>query len=130
MNLKKVAVSLALAAVIGASADSCVGADAILMPSSMGYWNGGVYDCYYIESVDEVAAYENAGLCNAYSDPVLMPDSFENEYWGYFSSPTYYNRYMPVRYRYSYTHITISHTTTYYHSSNYAHRVSYSTRRH
>lgn len=68
---------------------------------------GGVNDCYYAASPTEVTNLIAAGLCPANSVATVMPLSWDEEYFSYYSSPSYYNTYMPVSYRTHYTHVTI-----------------------
>lgn len=68
-----------------------------------------VYECYYISSMDEAYALENAGLCPTYATPTLMPVSWEEMYWDYYSSPSYYNTYVPSSFRRTYVNVTCVH---------------------
>lgn len=55
--------------------------------------------CYYIDDPAEAIALENAGLCPHTWHPALMPMWWHEEYFNYYDSPAYYNRYVPVRVR-------------------------------
>lgn len=68
---------------------------------------GGVNDCYYAASRTEVANLIAAGLCPANSVATAMPLSWDEEYFSYYSSPSYYNTYMPASYRTRYTQVTV-----------------------
>lgn len=68
--------------------------------------------CYYDQSPAEATALLAAGLCPAGWVPTPMPLAWQEEYWGYYSSPSYYNSYVPMSYRTVYvTHETTFHTT-------------------
>lgn len=56
-------------------------------------------DCYYINSPAEAVALEQAGLCPRSWVPVLMPLAWHEEYYSYYDSPSYYDTYVPARYR-------------------------------
>lgn len=66
-----------------------------------------IYECFYITSPAEAEALKAAGLCPPGAMDVPMPQAWEAEYWSYWSSPAYYNTYIPVSYRSNYTHVTI-----------------------
>jgi len=73
-----------------------------------------VYDCYYTTTTQEAYNLIAAGLCPAGAIPTPMPLSWEQMYWSYWSSPAYYNTYLPASYRSTYTHVTIVHFSTAY----------------
>lgn len=75
---------------------------------------GNVYECYYTTTTQEAYSLIAAGLCPAGSMPTRMPLSWEEEYWDYYSSPVYYNTYLPASYRSTYTHVTIVHFSSTY----------------
>jgi hypothetical protein len=77
---------------------------------------GGVYECYYTTTTQEAYSLMAAGLCPAGSMPTPMPLSWEEMYWSYWSSPAYYNTYLPVGYRSTYTRVTIVHFSSTYKS--------------
>jgi hypothetical protein len=84
------------------------GSDSAYYTPAAYYQNiGGVNDCYYVDDAGEVTALIRAGLCPANSIPARMPISWEEEYWAYYSSPAYYDTYMPVSYRSHYTSVTV-----------------------
>lgn len=86
------------------------GQDVTYAPAAYGA-NG---QCYYINSPAEAVALEQAGLCPAGWVPTLMPLSWEQEYYAYYDSPAYYNRYVPVRYRTVYIHTESAFGRTYH----------------
>lgn len=107
-------IALALAGVtLGALTAACgsIGDDSDPTYTPAAYWQSvdNVRECYYVSSTAEAYALMNAGLCPAGSMPTLMPLSWEEEYWGYYSSPAYYNTYVPVASRTTYTHVTVMH---------------------
>lgn len=73
------------------------------------YWQtvGNVHECYYVDDAQEAYNLVAAGLCPAGSIPTLAPLTWQEEYWSYYSSPAYYNTYMPVAYRSHYTSVTV-----------------------
>jgi len=87
------------------------------------YWQtvSNVRECYYLTSTQEAYNLMAAGLCPAGSMPTPMPMSWEEEYWDYWSSPVYYNTYVPTSYRSHYTSVTI---VTLNHSSSFQRGVS------
>lgn len=113
MNLKKKVVAaglvLAAAAGCGSAFDSDGSAPAYYTPSAYYQTVNNVYECYYINSIDEAYALENAGLCPRYAIPTLMPISWEEMYWDYYSSPAYYNTYVPASFRRTYVNVTCVH---------------------
>jgi hypothetical protein len=113
MNLKKkvVAAGLVLAAAAGCSSSywNDDSAPAYYTPSAYYQTVNNVYECYYINSMDEAYALENVGLCPRYAIPTLMPVSWEETYWDYYSSPAYYNTYVPLAYRRTYVNVTCVH---------------------
>lgn len=113
--------ALAASTLIAATLTACgsSGSDDITYaPAAYGQQVGNVYDCYYIDDVDEVTALGTGliakGLCPHNSVPTVMPLSWEEEYWAYYSSPAYYGTYMPARYRSHYTSVTIVHFSSTY----------------
>lgn len=90
------------------------GSDPSYTPAAYYQTVGNVYECYYADDMQEAYNLIAAGLCPAGSIPTAMPLSWEQEYWPYYSSPAYYNTYMPAAYRSRYTHITIVHFSTTY----------------
>jgi len=90
------------------------GGSATYTPAAYYQTIGGVAECYYVQTPLEVTDLIQAGLCPAHSVAVRMPLSWEEEYWAYYSSPAYYDTYMPTSYRSRYTSVTvISFSKTY-----------------
>lgn len=54
-----------------------------------------------------LAAGAAAGLCPASSVAYPMPLGWEETYWGYYSSPAYYNTYIPASRRSHYSSVTV-----------------------
>lgn len=113
MNLKKkvVAAGLVLAAAAGCSSSLFQDDSTPVVYTPAAYYQtvNNVYECYYINSMDEAYALENAGLCPMYAIPTLMPISWEEMYFSYYSSPAYYNTYVPLAYRRTYVNVTCVH---------------------
>lgn len=114
MNLKKkvVAAGLVLAAAAGCSSsfyEDDSSAPVVYTPAAYYQTVNNVYECYYINTMDEAYALENAGLCPRYAVPTLMPLSWEEMYFSYYSSPAYYSTYVPLAYRHTYVNVTCVH---------------------
>lgn len=108
MSLKKTVGALALAGALGAAASCSTGAG-YYAPAAYYQTVDGVYECYYVSQMSEAYALENAGLCPTYAIPAPMPISWEEMYWDYYSSPAYYNTYIPASYRRTYVNVTCVH---------------------
>lgn len=67
----------------------------------------GQNDCYYVTSPVEAQTLVQDGLCPANSVPYQMPVYWEEEYYPYYSSPAYYNTYVPASSRSIYVKYTI-----------------------
>lgn len=68
--------------------------------------------CYYVDSPDEATALLAAGLCPAGWVAYPAPLAWQEAYYSYYSSPSYYNRFVLVSHRTVYvTHETTFHTT-------------------
>lgn len=68
--------------------------------------------CFYDDDPYEAQQLLAAGLCPAGWVPTPMPLYWHEEYYSYYSSPSYYNRYVLVSHRTVYvTHETTFHTT-------------------
>lgn len=52
--------------------------------------------CYYINSPAEALALQSSGLCPHSWAPLLAPLAWQQMYYPYYSSPAYYNHYVPV----------------------------------
>lgn len=86
--------------------------DATYAPVS--YWQtvDNVRSCFYFgtdlnDGLAQVALLQAAGLCPAGSMPVAAPLYWSEEYYPYYSSPAYYNAYVPASDRTTYTHVTV-----------------------
>lgn len=115
--VRRIALGLFAAALIGSTAACGSGYgddDATYTPAAYYQTVGNVYECYYTTTAQEAYNLMAAGLCPAGSIPTPMPLSFEETYWSYWSSPAYYNTYLPVSYRSTYTHVTIVRFSTTY----------------
>lgn len=73
------------------------------------YWQtvNNVHDCYYMDDPQEAYNLTAAGLCPAYSIPTPAPLTWRETYWAYYSSPAYYDTYIPATYRTHYTSVTV-----------------------
>jgi uncharacterized membrane protein YgcG len=98
-------------AACGSSDDS---AAATYTPAA--YWQSvnNVRECYYVQDAQEAYNLMAAGLCPVGSIPTPMALSWEEAYWDYYSSPAYYNTYVPVSYRTRYRSVTVVHFSTTY----------------
>lgn len=68
--------------------------------------------CYYVDDAYEAQQLLAAGLCPAGWVPTVAPLAWQETYYGYYSSPAYYNRYVLVSHRTVYvSHETTFHTT-------------------
>lgn len=123
--LKKIALGLSLLLAALATLCGCGsisgGDDPTYTPAAYYQAVNNVYECYYLTSTQEAYNLMAAGLCPQGSMPTPMPMSWEEEYWDYWSSPAYYNTYIPTTYRSHYTSVTI---VTLNHSSSFQRNVS------
>jgi len=73
------------------------------------YWQSvsNVRECFYMDDTQEAYNLIAAGLCPAGSIPTPAPLTWRETYWSYYSSPAYYNTYIPVGYRTHYTSVTV-----------------------
>lgn len=116
MNLQRISAAAA-GLVLAASAVACGsifssdddGAPLSYAPPAYYQVVNNVEECYYISSMSEAYALENAGLCPRYAIPTQMPLSWEETWWDYWSSPAYYNTYVPASYRKTYVSVTCVH---------------------
>lgn len=110
--MKKIIASVVISAA-ALSASACAswvsGDDSDVSYAPAAYYQvvNNVYECYYITSPAEAEALKAAGLCPPGALDVPMPQAWEATYWSYWSSPAYYNTYIPASYRSNYTHVTI-----------------------
>lgn len=99
---------IAVAALAGCSHPAAVS----YAPAAYGETIGGVGHCYYDDDPYEAQQLLAAGLCPAGWVPTAMPLYWHEEYYSYYSSPSYYNRYVLVSHRTVYvTHETTFRTT-------------------
>ena len=118
-TIRRIALGVAAAVLIGSAAACGSGSgddDPTYTPAAYYQTVGNVYDCYYLTSTQEAYNLMAAGLCPAGSIPTPMPLGWEETYWDYWSSPAYYNTYIPASYRSTYTHVTIVHFSNTYRS--------------
>jgi hypothetical protein len=95
-----------LLATLGACSSHTSG-DVTYRPAAYGESINGVFRCYYVDDASEVAALIAAGLCPAGSVAYAMPLSWQETYWGYYSSPAYYNTYIPSSRRSHFSSVTV-----------------------
>lgn len=76
-------------------------------PAAYGQQFGNIYDCYYVDDPGEVTSLIAAGLCPHNSYAMLAPVTWRERYWSYYSSPAYYNTYIPTKYRSVYVSRTV-----------------------
>jgi hypothetical protein len=105
-QVKAVTVAAGLAAGLAACGSDYYGADQVIAPPAYYQVVNGVPECYFVDSVAEVAALELAGLCPSYSDPTVMPGAWKATYYSYYTSSAYYGRYVPAYRRASYVRVT------------------------
>jgi len=99
---------IAVAALAGCSHSTPVS----YAPAAYGETINGVGHCYWDDDPYEAQQLLAAGLCPAGWVPTAMPLYWHEEYYSYYSSPAYYNRYVLVSHRTVYvTHETTFHTT-------------------
>jgi hypothetical protein len=91
------------------STTSGLAATTTYAPAAYGQGN----ECYYISTPAEVTALIAAGLCPRGSVATPMPLSWEETYWAYYSSPAYYDTYVPSASRTVYTHDKTTFGKTY-----------------
>lgn len=84
------------------------------VPAAYGQQVGSTFDCYFVDDIGEVTDLIRAGLCPAGSVATVMPLSWEEEYWSYYSSTAYVNTYMPSQYRSHYTSVTVVSFSSHY----------------
>lgn len=81
-------------------------------PAAYGEVVGGQGRCYYDDDVYEAQQLLLDGSCPAGWVAYPMPLAWHESYWGFYSSPSYYNRYVIVSHRTVYvSHETTFHTT-------------------
>ncbi len=107
------------AALLGGTLAACgslSGDDGPVTYAPAAYWQSvdNVRECFYADDTQEAYNLIAAGLCPAGSIPTPMPLTWEQTYWSYYSSPAYYNTYIPATYRTRYTHVTVVHFSTTY----------------
>ena len=116
--LRRIALALSGAMLLATTAAcgpmSASASSATYTPAAYYQTVGGVADCYYVDTSAEVADLISAGLCPVRSVATRMPLSWEEEYWSYYSSPAYYDDYMPVSYRKTYASVTVVHFSSTY----------------
>lgn len=78
-------------------ASSCGGQPLYYTPTAYGDYRG---HCYYVNSPQEaqMLIQRNAPGCQG-AAPYPMPASWQATYWPYYSSPSYYDTYVPSAYR-------------------------------
>jgi hypothetical protein len=104
--LGRLAAVLTVVAVIGAAVAGC-GSNTPVTYSPAAYGANGT--CYYLNSPAEVTALQNAGLCPRSWVAGPMPLAWEEMYYPYYSSPAYYDTYVPVSVR----HVYVTRVTTF-----------------
>lgn len=110
INRRMRLLAVALTAAVGTGTlTACASGDSDPSYTPAAYYQtvGNVYECYYVDDTQEVSNLIAAGLCPAGAIPTLAPLTWREEYWSYYSSPAYYNTYMPVAYRSHYTSVTV-----------------------
>ena len=96
MKIKIITAAAALA-VTATMAAACSSQQAPLTYAPAAYGVPG--HCYYVDDPAEAVALRAAGLCPASWAPALAPLAWQETYWDYYSSPAYYNVYVPARIR-------------------------------
>lgn len=106
----RAATAAAITAVLAAGLTACDDADDVSY-APVAYGVPG--HCYYVDSPAEAVALRSAGLCPAAWAPTLMPLAWHEQYYPYYSSPAYYNVYVPASSRVVYTRTETTFGTTY-----------------
>ena len=104
--MRKLLLPLLAAALTLGGVAACGHDDVTYTPAAYGE-NG---HCYYVEDPHEVDTLWSDGRCDRSWTPTLMPIFWHEMYYPYYSSPAYYNRYVPVATRTVY----VQHSTTFY----------------
>lgn len=118
--IRRAGCALAAAVLVGSAVTACgsstgsSSAPLTYAPAAYGQQAGKVFDCYYISWPSEGASLEAAGLCPVGSMATPMPLSWEQEYWAWYSSPAFYNAYVPAADRSTYTRVTVVHFSSTY----------------
>lgn len=100
--MRKQALTIAAAPVITALAVTGCSLAAPPAPAAVTYAPaayGIAGECYYVNSPAEAVALQAAGLCPSSWAPTPMPVAWEDAYYSYYSSPAYYDAYVPVKAR-------------------------------
>lgn len=103
--MKRLALSVAAAALMLTGLTACGGDDETYRPVAYGE-NG---HCYYVEDPHEIDALYSQGNCPRSWTPMIMPVYWHSMYYPYYSSPAYYNVYVPATTRAVY----VQHETVY-----------------
>lgn len=116
--IRRFAAALIAALLIGSGLTACGGSDShdnanvSYSPAAYGEVVNGVGHCYYDDDVYEAQQLLADGSCPAGWIAYPMPLYWHTEYYSYYSSPAYYNRYVLVSHRTVYvTHETTFRTT-------------------
>lgn len=107
------ALALSMATSVGVAATAaCTGTNTTAVPvngtpTAFGVQDGPIFDCYYADDPQEVTNLINAGYCPFGSAAVAMPLTWRETWWAYYSSPRYYNTYIPPAYRVHYSTVYV-----------------------
>jgi len=107
-NIKR-AVLAALASVMVLGGAVACGSDNDYRPAAYGE-NG---QCYFVDDPREVDVLYQNGNCPRDWRPVIMPLFWHQQYYPYYSSPAYYNTYVPVSSRTVYVERSTNFGSTY-----------------
>lgn len=117
MRAAAVTRAILVTAIIGVSAAACGSTDdsaVTYRPAAYYQAVAGVDECYYVDDTTEAVNLIAAGLCPRGSIAVRMPLTWEEEYWAYYSSPSYINTYIPSAQRTHFTTVTVVTFSTKY----------------
>jgi hypothetical protein len=113
--IRRFVAALVTALIVGSGLTACGGSDdsdVTYSPAAYGEVVGGQGLCYFDQDPYEAQQLLATGMCPAGWIPYQMPTYWHQQYYGYYSSPAYYNRYVLVSRRTVYvTHETTFHTT-------------------
>lgn len=113
-RFRRLTAALITALIVGAGLTACGGSDSNVSyaPAAYGEVVGGVGHCYWDDDPYEAQQLLLDGSCPTGWVAYPMPLTWHESYYGYYSSPVYYNRYVIASHRTVYvSHETTFHTT-------------------
>jgi hypothetical protein len=110
--MRKMILAVLAAVVMMTGLTACGGDEETYRPAAYGEKGA----CYYVDDPQEAIELQRAGYCgekNHYWTPMIMPIFWHQMYYPYYSSPAYYNNYVPVVRRTTYQTNERTFGTTY-----------------